>query len=531
MKSHPRHAAETPLIVVGSGIAGLLVALGAAVDGPVIVVTKADLQEGSTRHAQGGLAAAVGRGDSTGAHLADTLAVGGGLTDRAAAVLMCVEAPARVADLLALGVAFDREGGRLALGREGAHSAARVLHAGGDATGAHLAAALAAAARAQPGIAIAEGETALEVVVRQGRAAGLRTRDRNGREHVREGRAVVLATGGSGQLFSRTTNPAVATADGPALAHRAGAALADLELIQFHPTALAVGTSPLPLVSEAVRGEGAVLRDAAGRRFMLDLHPLAELGPRDALARAIAARARADGQDVTLDLTHLDPDAVRARFPTVAAACAAHGLDLARDPIPVTPAAHYAMGGVLTDLSGRTTLPDLWAVGECAATGAHGANRLASNSLLEAAVFAGRVAAAIGGAGRDWPAGPLAAAVPAPLAATDGPDPRAALQAAMWEGAGVERAAQGLAALRRTLAALPHPADPETANLLEVARLTAAAAELRTESRGAHFRRDHPLADPAQTHRIAWAGGEPHLVSVGAPRRRTARPAAAVAAA
>ncbi|MDX6647652.1 MAG: L-aspartate oxidase, partial [Miltoncostaeaceae bacterium] len=274
MKTPTLSRDPTPLLVVGSGIAGLLVALRAAADGPVIVITKADLQEGSTRHAQGGLAAAVGRGDSTGAHLADTLAVGAGLSDRAAAVLMCAEAPARVADLLALGVPFDRERGRLSLAREGAHSAPRVLHAGGDATGAHLAATLAAAARSHPQIAIAEGETALEVVVRDGRAAGLRTRDGRGLERVREGRAVVLATGGSGQLFSRTTNPPVATADGPALASRAGAALADLELIQFHPTALAVGASPLPLVSEAVRGEGAVLRDAAGRRFMLDLHPL-----------------------------------------------------------------------------------------------------------------------------------------------------------------------------------------------------------------------------------------------------------------
>jgi L-aspartate oxidase len=514
----------TPLLVAGSGIAGLLVALRAAADGPVVVVTKADLQEGSTRHAQGGLAAAVGLGDSPGAHLTDTLAVGAGLSERAAAALMCAEAPAWVAELLALGMPFDREDGRLALAREGAHSAARVLHAGGDATGAHLAATLAAAARAHPQIAIAEGENALEVLVRDGRAWGLRTRDAAGRERVREGRAVVLATGGSGQLYSRTTNPPVATADGPALAARAGAALADLELVQFHPTALSVGASPLPLVSEAVRGEGAFLRDAAGRRFMRGLHPLAELGPRDVVARAIAAQARADGREVTLDLSHIDPELVRARFPTVAAACAAHGLDLARDRIPVTPAAHYAMGGVLTDLSGRTTLPGLWAVGECAATGAHGANRLASNSLLEAAVFAGRVAASVAAGEREWPDGPLAGPAPAPpmLEAAGAPDPRPALQTAMWEGAGVERDGDGLAALRRTLEGMARPADPETANLLEVARLTAAAAALRTESRGAHFRRDHPQADPAQARRIAWAGGEPHLLA-GRTRRRVRR--------
>jgi len=519
-----------PLLVVGSGIAGLVVALRAASDGPVVVITKADLQEGSTRHAQGGLAAAVGDGDSPRSHLADTLAVGAGLSERAAAIVMCAEAPALAAELVALGVPFDREGGRLALGREGAHSAARVLHAGGDATGAHLSATLAAAARVHPRIEIAEGETALEVLVRDGRAVGLRTRTAPGVERVRSGRAVVLATGGSGQLFSRTTNPPVATADGPALAARAGAAVADLELIQFHPTALAVGTSPLPLVSEAVRGEGAYLRDAAGRRFMVDLHPLAELGPRDVVARAIAARAREDGADVTLDLRHLDPDGVRARFPTVAAACAAHGLDLARDPIPVTPAAHYAMGGVLTDLAGRTTLPGLWAVGECAATGAHGANRLASNSLLEAAVFAGRVAAAVAQGEREWPAGPLAAPAPHAAIGAAGADPRAAIQAAMWDGAGVERDGEGLAALRRALDAIARPADPETANLLEVARLTTAAAAMRTESRGAHFRRDHPQADPAQGRRIAWAGGEPHLLPLGAPRRVARRTPVRVAA-
>ena len=313
-----------------------------------------------------------------------------------------------------------------------------------------------------------------------------------------------------GWLYPRTTNPPGATADGPALAARAGAALADLELVQFHPTALALGDGPLPLVSEAVRGEGAVLRDARGRRFMPDEHPMAELGPaRRRRARDRPAGRRVWAREVTLDLRHLDPEAVRRRFPTVAAMCAEHGLDLARDPIPVTPAAHYAIGGVLADMAGRTTLPGLFAVGECAATGAHGANRLASNGLLEAAVLAAGAADALAGDRDAWPEWPAAAASAPPPERGGGAPAREALQAAMWRGVGVERDAEGIARARRALAALPEGADAGTDNLLLVARLAAEAAGLRAESRGAHFRRDHPLPDPAQAHRIAWAGGSP----------------------
>ncbi len=323
-----------------------------------------------------------------------------------------------------------------------------------------------------------------------------------------------------GWLYPRTTNAPGATADGAALAARAGAALADLELVQFHPTALALGTGPLALISEAVRGEGAVLRDARGRRFMPDAHPMAELGPRDVVARAIARRAAETGADVTLDLRHLDAEAVRGRFPTVAALCAEHGLDLARDPIPVTPAAHYAIGGVLADMAGRSTLPDLFAVGECAATGAHGANRLASNGLLEAAVLAACAAEALATGGA-WPEGRVAAAAAPPAARGGGAAARAALQDAMWRGVGVERDAAGIAAAGAALRALPPGTDPATDNLLLVARLAAEAAGLRTESRGAHFRRDHPLPDPAQARRIAWAGGSPfHVPPTAAARRR-----------
>lgn len=499
------------MIVVGSGIAGGLLALQAAEHGPVVLVTEGALGEGSTRRAQGGIAAAIDAHDSVEDHVADTLAAGAGLCDEDAVRLICREGPAQVAALVERGVRFDRSGGRLRLAREGAHSAARVVHAGGDATGAHIVAALGAALRHDPRVEVAEGERALEVLVADGRAGGLRTAAAGGRERVRAARAVVLAAGGMGQLYSRTTNPPGATADGPALAARAGAALADLELVQFHPTALAVGDGPLALVSEAVRGEGAVLRDAAGRRFMPDEHPMAELGPRDVVARAIARRAAEGGADVTIDLRHLDPGAVRSRFPTVAALCAEHGLDLARDLVPVTPAAHYGIGGALTDMSGRTTLPGLFAVGECAATGAHGANRLASNGLLEAAVMAAAAARALALPDGDWPAMPLTAttAVAPPRPLGGGAAIRAALRATMWRGVGVERDAEGLAAAAADLARLREGSDPATDNLLLVGRLAAAAAALRTESRGAHFRADHPSPDPGQARRIAWVGGLP----------------------
>jgi L-aspartate oxidase len=507
-----------PLVVVGGGLAGLWLALRAAPLGPVLLVTKGALGDGSTSWAQGGMAAAVGEGDSPAAHLSDTLAAGAGLCDPGAARAICLEAPALVRALARAGVGFDRDGDGPALGREGAHAVARVLHAGGDATGRHLAAALAEAVRADPRVEVLEGERAVGIVVRAGAVAGLRALAPDGAERVHAARAVALATGGAGHLYARTTNPLTATGDGPALAAAAGAALCDLEMVQFHPTALALGDSPLALVSEAVRGEGAVLRDARGRRFMRRAHPLAELGPRDVVARAIASRAAADGADVTLDLRALDPERVHARFPTVAALCRERGLDLARDPIPVTPAAHYAMGGVLTDLWGRSTLPGLWAVGECAATGAHGANRLASNSLLEAVVFADRAARAMTAAG-PWPAHPLPAA--APLGAAQAPGAaagvRPALQRAMWEGIGVERDASGMAAARRALDALPAPSDHEDAGLLALARLTARAAELRPESRGAHFRRDRPEPDPAWAVRIAWVGGEPYPIPRRAP--------------
>jgi L-aspartate oxidase len=500
--------------VVGSGVAGLYFALLAARRGAeVTVVSKAALTDGSTRYAQGGIAAALADGDSPAAHLADTLAAGAGLCDANAAAVLCEEGPRRIRELVEIGVAFDRHAGALALGREAAHGRARIVHAGGDATGRHISETLADAVRAHPGIEILEHEMALEVLTSDGAAVGARTRDAAGDEQLRWADDVVMATGGTGHLFAHTTNPLTATADGQALAHRSGAALADLEFVQFHPTALAVGTSPLPLVTEAARGEGGILRDAAGRPFMRDVHPDGDLAPRDVVARAIWAQARADGAPVTLDLTHLAAEMLRKRFPTVHALCAAQGIDITRDLIPVTPAAHYAMGGVLTDIAGRSTLPGLYAIGECACTGVHGANRLASNSLLEGLVVAHRAAEALGSG--NWPAGPVGAAF-APEDGTSGTWVRREIQRVMWDGAGLERDRSGLATAALTLRGLPKAGDPETNNLHHVAGLTLAAAALRTESRGAHSRRDFPATDPRHAVRIAWTGDTPHMLPLTA---------------
>ncbi len=324
--------------------------------------------------------------------------------------------------------------------------------------------------------------------------------------------AVVLATGGAGQLFSRTTNPPTATGDGVALAAHAGAAVADLEMVQFHPTALAVGASPLPLVSEAVRGAGAYLRAPDGSRFMVDEHPLAELGPRDIVARAVARTALAGGGEVTLDLRHLNPNWLHARFPTVSAVCADAGLDLARDPIPVTPAAHYAIGGVLADLTGRTTVLGLYAIGECAATGLHGANRLASNSLLEAAVMAVRCADDLALDGTAWPAcDPVV--LPPPAAAARPTGDARSVPELMWAAMGLERDAHGLAHALATLDGRRAASGPDARDALTLARLSLMAAHHRTESRGAHYRTDRPEPRPEWAHRIAWLGGRPYTVA------------------
>lgn len=501
-------------IVIGSGIAGLIAALELSRTHHVTLVTKATLADGNTRFAQGGIAAAMFADDSVEEHIADTLRAGAGLCDSAAVTVLCSEGPERVRDLIELGVHFDMRDGELARGLEAAHTRPRVLHAGGDATGLTIETALVKAVRAA-GIRVLEHTFALDLALEDRCVAGLDILHQSGRFERLDAEAVVLASGGAGQLFLHTTNPAVATGDGVAMALHAGAQVSDLEFYQFHPTALAVPETFL--VSEAVRGDGAVLRDAQGRRFMLDVHSDAELAPRDVVARGIAdAMARQDGKPVLLDATALGAAFLRERFPTIDAACRSRGLDWSSTPIPVTPAAHYWMGGVRTDLWGRTSLPGLFAVGEVACTGVHGANRLASNSLLESLVFAWRAAEFLG---RNT--GALSAAdlqnsngcdfLAAEREASSGATPiaRRDLQEIMWDAVGITRDRDGMERAARLVASSASPGsgieERETANLLAIARPMIAAALAREESRGAHFRRDFPAPSSRFQHSLVFA--------------------------
>ena len=506
------------VIVVGSGIAGLVAALELSRVHVVTLVTKSKLAESNTRYAQGGIAAVMTAGDSVSEHIEDTLRAGAGLCRAEAVEILCSEGPARVRDLIALGVGFDRKQGKLAQGREAAHSRARVLHAGGDATGLAIETALVAAVR-DAEIAVLEHTFARDLVLDGERVRGLEVIAAGGRSVTLHTEAVVLASGGAGHLYPYTTNPSVATGDGVALALRAGAQLADVEFYQFHPTALSASGGFL--ISEAVRGDGAVLRAADGSRFMQAVHPDAELAPRDVVARGIAEQmARQDGQPVLLDATHLGAAFLAERFPTINAACQRAGLDWARQPIPVAPAAHYWMGGVRTDVWGRTSLPGLFAVGEVACTGVHGANRLASNSLLESLVFAWRAAHLLVGDGtdavRNWPtledigSAHLALGLEATQAAEPLPS-RAALQQLMWESAGIVRDASGLTMAQSLVNGWTVSGnslhDRETANLLLLARAVIAAALARRESRGAHSRADFPATSEAERHHIGVEKG------------------------
>jgi L-aspartate oxidase len=485
-------ATRPDLLVLGAGLAGLFAAIRAAELGArVTLVTKGALRASTSFHAQGGVAAALGAGDSPDEHAADTLAAGRGLCDPRAVDVLAHDGIDRIPDLARMGVAFDRtEAGGYALGREAGHRRARILHAGGSATGAAIAEALIARVTREPRIAVLEHAAGIGLVAGDGRCGGawVLGHDELAAIHAP---VTIIATGGAAALYARTTNPAGATGDGIALALRAGAEICDMEFVQFHPTALAGGGERAFLISEAVRGDGAWLVDADGRRVMTAEHPDAELAPRDVVAQAIARRLAA-GAGSYLSLAHLDAAHVRARFPNLVAGCAAAGFDLTADRVPVAPAAHYLIGGIRTDLAGATTVDGLYAVGECASTGVHGANRLASNSLLECFVFAHR--AVTDGLARPRGGGPPAAPAPVrPLARA----PLADLRRRMWRGAGVARDGDGLARLVDWLDAL------EPANPVLVARLIAAAALRRTESRGAHLRLDHPDPDPALARTLA----------------------------
>jgi L-aspartate oxidase len=512
--AEPGWTADTDVVVVGSGVAGLTAALAARGVGRVMVVTKDVLAAGSTRWAQGGVAAALAADDTPEAHRADTLEAGVGLCDPEAVRVLVTDGPGAVRRLVALGARFDHDRtGGLALTREGGHHRSRIAHAGGDATGAEISRALVAAVRDDPRIEVVEHALALDLVrADDGRVCGLTLHvmgegARDGVGAVRA-RAVVLASGGIGQVFRATTNPHVSTGDGVALALRAGATVRDLEFVQFHPTVLWLGAGAegqQPLVSEAVRGEGAVLVDTGGRRVMEGVHPLADLAPRDVVAKAITRRMRETGADhVLLDGRHFGEERWRTRFPTILAACREHGVDPVTRPVPVVPAAHYASGGVRTDLDGRTDVPGLYACGEVAWTGVHGANRLASNSLLEGLVFAERIGADLA---RGLPPPGQAAATTVPSGLVD-PDVRGALQRATSGGAGVLREAKGLAATADTLDALaaraggpPRTEAWEATNLLTVAAALTGAAAAREETRGSHWREDFPDRDDAR-----WRG-------------------------
>lgn len=521
--SAPDRVRAADAVVIGGGVAGLTAALHAEGSEIALLGKGAFGRTGSSVYAQGGVAVALAPDDSPERHADDTLLVGGGLADPAVVRSVTAEGPARMAELLALGTRFDRaEDGTVALGREAAHSRRRIVHAAGDATGAELVRALGEAVSRCSRIRTVEHTRALELVLEGGRVAGLLTADADGGTTLWATPAVVLATGGIGQLWTHTTNPLGSTGDGLAIAARAGARLANLEMVQFHPTALADGSNPMPLLTEALRGEGAVLVDGDGRRLMEGVHPDLELAPRDVVARAIW-RVRRDGRQAYLDATQLAHRFER-RFPTVLRLCLERGLDPRETPIPVAPAAHYHMGGVAVDRDGATSVSGLWACGEVAWTGLHGANRLASNSLLEAMVYGARVGAALAAArttgprevrlGRPSPEGPRRQAT-----AEDGlGDAWRRLRAAMWEGVGLERTTAGLVRARRELDALDRQlrgGAGEIVDALLVARMTARAALVRTESRGAHFRADFPFPDPAWRQDLHFAGMdlvEPHPV-------------------
>ncbi len=521
-------ASQVDFLVMGAGVAGLRAAVELADHGEVLVVTKESVAESNTHYAQGGIAVAMAGDSDVSLHLDDTVAAGDGLVYRPAAQVLVAEGPLRVAELIEWGTRFDRESGKLLRTREGAHSLPRILHANGDATGAEISRSLVAYARAHKDIHFAEWTTVTGLLVADGRVVGADLLDRESKSQRVNARGVLIAAGGAGQVYSDTTNPAVATGDGIAIAAQAGAELADMEFYQFHPTALSLPGAPRFLLSEALRGEGAYLRNDRGERFMERYHPLLELAPRDVVARAITREGMGERPGETrlvhLDMRHVQGVDLRQRFPGISAFLGRYGLDLQRDLIPVRPAAHYLMGGIRTDLDGRASVRGLYAAGEAACTGVHGANRLASNSLLEGLVFGARAAKAM----LEDSLPPVS--VEAQGATSTGlssdeqnsiEDLLTALQASMWSNAGLlreeSRLQQGLRDQAECEEALARFAQrgkgsrrlAEALALSRVARAILQSALARTESRGAHFRNDYPKRDDEyfRKHSILCANG------------------------
>jgi L-aspartate oxidase len=491
---------KTDYLVVGAGVAGLRAAIELAPSGDTLILAKDSLQESSSEYAQGGIAAALSDDDEVRLHEQDTIAAGAGLCNPDAVHVLVEDAPAAIEELIAWGAEFDREGTKLLFAREGAHSRSRVLHAHGDSTGREISRTLGRKAASLPGVAFRSFSAITDLLIDGGEVTGAVAFDENsGRTVIIQARAVLLATGGLGRIFRESTNPDVATGDGAAMAWRAGAVIQDIEFVQFHPTALSVPGAPTFLLSEALRGEGARLLNEDGHRFMPDYHPMAELAPRDVVSRSILKEIQKTGTShALLDLTHLPTGFAAKRFPRIYETCLRYGVDLHDQPAPVLPAAHYAMGGVSTDLQGRTNLSGLYAAGEVACTGVHGANRLASNSLLEGLVFGARAGRAM----TERSHAPLRQTVHGPEA--DYPDfAEADLRRIASESCGLVREAKGLTEAISTLCLLPrypldHPrrARHELRNMHTVLLLIARCARAREESRGGHFRSDYPHERP-----------------------------------